>query len=310
LSTKARGRYRGRFAPSPSGPLHFGSLVAAVASYADARAAGGDWLLRIEDVDTPRTRAGAADAMLATLERLGFEWDGPVWHQSQRTSCYDEALGRLRALDRIFACACSRAERADDATSAIGERVYPGVCRHGIAASAASRKRRALRVHVDAAPIAFTDRLHGPQQQQLSVDVGDFVLRRSDGLHAYQLAVVVDDAAQEITDVVRGADLLASTPRQIFLQRLLGLPTPRYLHVPVATDSAGHKLSKATGAAALPAAALPALLAVWKFLEQPTPAERPASVADFWTWASANWRPLQLPRVAMRPAPPRIIDAA
>ena len=310
MSTKARGRYRGRFAPSPSGPLHFGSLVAAVASHADARAAGGDWLLRIEDVDTPRTRPGAADAILSTLEWLGFEWEGPVWHQSQRTSFYDEALERLRTLDRIYPCACSRAERNDDPQSAIGERVYPGMCRGGVDARIASRKRRALRVRVDASQVAFTDRLYGEQEQRLSVDVGDFVLRRSDGLHAYQLAVVVDDAAQGITDVVRGADLLASTPRQIFLQRLLNLPTPRYLHVPVATDGAGHKLSKATGAAALPAAPLPALLAAWKFLEQPTPAEPPVTVADFWTWASANWQPLQLPHVAMRPAPPRIIDAA
>ena len=310
MSTKACACYRGRFAPSPSGPLHFGSLVAAVASHADARAVDGEWLLRIEDVDTPRTRPGAADAMLATLERLGFEWDGPVWHQSQRTASYEEALGRLRELDRVYPCACSRAERAHDPVSSIGERVYPGVCRHGIDAGAAARKRRALRVRVDASPIEFTDRLYGAQQQRLSVDVGDCVLRRSDGLYAYQLAVVVDDAAQGITDVVRGADLLASTPRQIFLQRLLGMPTPRYLHVPVAADTAGRKLSKATGAAALPSAPLPGLMAAWKFLEQPAPAEPPASVAEFWTWARANWQPLQLPRVAMRPAPPRIIDAA
>ena len=248
--------------------------------------------------------------MLATLERLGFEWDGPVWHQSQRTASYEEALGRLRELDRVYPCACSRAERAHDPVSSIGERVYPGVCRHGIDAGAAARKRHALRLRVDASPIEFTDRLYGAQQQRLSVDVGDCVLRRSDGLYAYQLAVVVDDAAQGITDVVRGADLLASTPRQIFLQRLLGMPTPRYLHVPVAADSAGRKLSKATGAAALPSAPLPGLMAAWKFLEQPAPAEPPASVAEFWTWARANWQPLQLPRVAMRPAPPRIIDAA
>jgi glutamyl-Q tRNA(Asp) synthetase len=299
-------RYRGRFAPSPTGPLHFGSLVAAMASYADARAAHGEWLLRIEDVDTPRTRPGAADAILAALERLGFEWDGPVWHQSARTAAYDDALEQLRVTGYAYACACTRAERAADPASVIGERVYPGVCRDGIDAAAATRKRRAMRVRVDAAPIAFVDRLYGPQRQVLASDVGDFIVRRSDGLYAYQLAVVVDDAAQSITDVVRGADLLASTPRQIFLQRLLGVATPRYLHVPVAVDAQGRKLSKETGAAALPASQLAALLAAWQFLDQPVPDEPPRSVAEFWQWAQASWRPAALPRDAMRPAPRRV----
>jgi len=299
-------RYRGRFAPSPTGTLHFGSLVAAMASYADARAAHGEWLLRIEDVDTPRTRPGAVDAILAALERLGFEWDGPVWHQSARTACYDDALARLRATGHVYACACTRAERAADPVSAIGERVYPGVCRDGIEPAAAGRTRRAMRVRVDASPIAFVDRLYGPQRQTLASDVGDFVVRRSDQLYAYQLAVVVDDAAQAITDVVRGADLLASTPRQIFLQRLLGVASPRYLHVPVAVDARGRKLSKETGAAALPASALCALLTAWQFLEQPVPDEVPQSVAEFWSWAHSSWRPAELPRVAMRPAPRRV----
>jgi glutamyl-Q tRNA(Asp) synthetase len=299
-------RYRGRFAPSPTGPLHFGSLVAAMASYADARAAHGEWLLRIEDIDMPRARPGAADAILAALERLGFEWDGPVWHQSARTASYDDALEQLRATGHVYTCACTRAERAADPASAIGERVYPGVCRGGIEAAAAARKRRAIRVRVDPSPIAFVDRLYGPQRQALASDVGDFVVRRSDGLYAYQLAVVVDDAAQSVTDVVRGADLLASTPRQIFLQRLLGVASPRYLHVPVAVDAQGRKLSKETGAAALPASALSALLTAWRFLEQPVPDEVPQSVAEFWSWAQASWRPAQLPRVAMRPAPRRV----
>jgi len=161
-------------------------------------------------------------------------------------------------------------------------------------------------VRVDASPIAFVDRLYGEQRQTLASDVGDFVVRRSDGLYAYQLAVVVDDAAQSITDVVRGADLLASTPRQIFLQRLLGVASPRYLHVPVAVDEHGRKLSKETGAAALPASALTALLAAWRFLGQPVPDDAPQSVAEFWSWARASWRPAQLPRVAMRPAPRRV----
>jgi glutamyl-Q tRNA(Asp) synthetase len=306
VNTQAPVRYRGRFAPSPTGPLHFGSLVAAMASYADARAARGEWLLRIEDVDGPRSRPGAAGAILAALERLGFEWDGPVWQQSERTASYDEALEQLRATGHVYACACTRAERAGDLASLIGERVYPGVCRDGIGPAIAARKRRAFRVRVDASPITFVDRLYGPQRQTLASDVGDFVVRRSDGLYAYQLAVVVDDAAQSITDVVRGADLLASTPRQIFLQRLLGVASPRYLHVPVAVDAQGRKLSKETGAAALPAGALSTLLTAWQFLEQPVPDDAPQSVAEFWSWAHASWRPAQLPRVAMRPAPRRV----
>jgi glutamyl-Q tRNA(Asp) synthetase len=295
-------RYRGRFAPSPTGPLHFGSLIAALASYADARAAQGAWVVRIEDVDTPRARQGAGDRILTTLERLGFEWDGPVWRQSDRTKAYAEALGCLAARDLIYACVCTRRERAGDPVSPLGERIYPGVCRNGIAASTRDR-RRALRVRVPAATIAFTDRLYGELAQALARDVGDFVVRRSDGLFAYQLAVVVDDAAQAITDVVRGADLLASTPRQIFLQHALGVPTPRYLHVPVAIDAHGRKLSKQAGARALAGAPLDALCAAWRFLEQPAPRETPGSVAEFWSWAHAHWRPSRLPPAAMLPAP-------
>ena len=295
-------RYRGRFAPSPTGPLHFGSLVAAMASYADARAAHGEWLVRIEDVDTPRARPGAGDAILAALERLGFEWDGPVWRQSQREAAYEEALHALAAAGLAFPCACTRRERAGDPIGRIGERIYPGTCRAGLDAHHRTRPRTALRVRVPAAPIAFTDRLYGVQRQALGDDVGDFVVRRSDGLFAYQLAVVVDDAAQGITDVVRGADLLASTPRQIFLQRALGLPTPRYLHVPVAIDAHGAKLSKQTGARAL-ASALPALEAAWCFLQQPAPAQRPSSVREFWNFVHAHWQPARLPPVAMLPAP-------
>ena len=298
----ATARYRGRFAPSPTGPLHFGSLVAAMASYVDARAVDGEWLVRIEDVDAPRARQGAADAVLATLERLGFEWDGPVWRQSERTHRYAEALDRLRARSLVYACACTRGERAGDPRGRIGERIYPGVCRGGIDSSRAKRSRHALRVQVPPRAITFVDRLHGVQRQMLADDVGDFVVRRSDGLFAYQLAVVVDDGAQAITDVVRGADLLASTPRQIFLQRALGLPTPRYLHVPVAIDAHGRKLSKQSGARALPQAPLPALLAAWSFLEQRAPADMPSSVPEFWSFARLHWRPALLPPVAMLPA--------
>jgi len=238
----------GRFAPSPTGPLHFGSLVAAAASWLDARAAGGRWLVRIEDLDRPRVQPAAADEILRALEALGFEWDGEVVFQSTRQARYREALERLHA--HTFWCGCSRREIADSSLGLAvdGARIYPGTCRGGLAPG---RPARALRVRVPADEIRFVDRVQGPQAQVLSRDVGDFVLSRADGLIAYQLAVVVDDAAQGVTDVVRGADLLDSTARQIFLQRLLGVPTPRYLHVPVAVNAQGEKLSKQTGARAI-----------------------------------------------------------
>ncbi len=237
--------YRGRFAPSPTGPLHFGSLVAAAASWLDARAAGGRWLLRMEDLDSPRVQPGAAGEILGTLRQLGLHWDGEVTYQSARSARYDEALQRLSA--HTYWCGCTRREIADSSLglAADGAAIYPGTCRDGLPAG---RPRRALRLRVDDARIVFTDRVQGRREQVLSRDVGDFVLYRADGQHAYQLAVVVDDAAQGITDVVRGADLIDSTARQIYLQRLLGLPTPRYLHVPVAVNAAGEKLSKQTGA--------------------------------------------------------------
>ncbi|MEA3192031.1 MAG: glutamyl-Q tRNA(Asp) synthetase [Betaproteobacteria bacterium] len=233
----------GRFAPSPSGPLHFGSLVAALASWLDARAAGGRWLVRIEDLDEPRVQRGAADGILRTLERLGLYWDAEVVFQSRRTALYEQALTRLEG---TYLCGCSRREIADSAVSlaADGAQVYPGTCRAGLAQG---RTARALRIRV-AGTVSLVDRAQGPLNQDLERQVGDFVLRRADGQFAYQLAVVVDDADQGVTDVVRGADLLDSTPRQIYLQRLLGLPTPRYLHVPVAVDPRGEKLSKQTRA--------------------------------------------------------------
>lgn len=235
----------GRFAPSPSGPLHFGSLVAAAASWLDARAAGGRWLVRIEDLDRPRAQPGSADEILRTLEALGLQWDGEIVYQSRREPLYREALERLR--DHTYWCGCSRREIADSSLGLAvdGARIYPGTCRAGLAAD---RTARALRLRTSAAEIRFDDRVQGPQAQVLSRDVGDFVLYRADGLFAYQLAVVVDDASQGVTDVVRGADLLDSTARQIYLQRLLGAPMPRYLHVPVAVNANGEKLSKQTGA--------------------------------------------------------------
>jgi len=291
----------GRFAPSPTGPLHFGSLVAAVASYADARAAGGRWLLRIEDVDTPRTTPGAEDAIVRALAAHGFAWDGTVMRQSERTTAYQAALAHLAARHLVYDCACTRRDIAA-APVRHGEHIYPGTCRSGIPRSRARAARRSVRVRVPAATIAFVDRLQGPQSQDLTRDVGDFVVRRADGLFAYQLAVVVDDAAQGVTSVVRGADLLSSTPRQVFLQHALGLGTPSYLHVPVALDRAGHKLSKQTEAAPLTGDPCAALLRAWQFLDQPMPAQRPRDPAEFWRHAVASWTTARLPPVPMLPA--------
>ena len=263
----------GRFAPSPSGPLHFGSLLAALASWLDARAAAGRWLVRIEDLDRPRVRSGAADEILKTLERLGLYWDGEVIFQSRRIAVYERALAQLRD---TYLCGCSRREIADSAVSlaADGAQVYPGTCRGGLPAG---KSARALRVRVGGS-VSFTDRVQGRLEQDLEREVGDFVLRRGDGQFAYQLAVVVDDAAQGITDVVRGADLLESTPRQIYLQRLLGLATPRYLHVPVALDTGGEKLSKHSGARPIDRHDLQRAL---RFLGQP-PSETLAEAVRAW----------------------------
>jgi glutamyl-Q tRNA(Asp) synthetase len=291
--------YRGRFAPSPTGPLHFGSLIAALASWCDARANDGSWLVRIEDVDAPRSRQGAADAILRTLSAYGFEWDGPVVHQSERTALYQAALNALIERGLAFPCACTRRDLEHAPLGIGGERIYSGACRNGIAPG---QSGRAWRVRVTDQPTAFVDRLQGPQQQRLARDTGDFVIRRADALFAYQLAVVVDDAEQAITHVVRGADLLASTPRQIWLQQQLRLPTPSYLHHPIAVDAHGAKLSKQTGAAPLPANALPALALAWRFLEQPAPPPI-ASVAEFWQWAHRAWNPRLLPPVAALPVP-------
>jgi glutamyl-Q tRNA(Asp) synthetase len=302
-------RHCGRFAPSPTGPLHFGSLIAALASCCDARAAGGTWLVRIEDVDAPRSRRGAETAILAALERYGFAWDGPVVRQSERTGLYEAALERLRAQGSVYPCVCTRRENASAPVGAGGERVYPGTCRNGIPEDRRKRVPHAWRIRVPSDPaqssVAFRDRLQGLQTQDLARDVGDFVVRRADGLFAYQLAVVVDDAAQGVTHVVRGADLLASTPRQIFLQRTLGLAVPAYLHHPVALDRAGAKLSKQSHAAPLPDDPLPALFAAWQFLDQPLAqgSARPASVAEFWSSAVASFDPARLPPVGALPAP-------
>jgi glutamyl-Q tRNA(Asp) synthetase len=262
-------RYTGRFAPSPTGPLHFGSLVAALASWLDARAAGGMWLLRMEDLDKPREVPGAADEILRQLEGLGLEWDGPVQYQSTRSARYAEALEALERRGATYPCGCTRSEIADSALAIDGARIYPGTCRAGLAPG---RRARAVRVRTVATPVRFVDRLQGEIVQSVEREVGDFVLRRADGLIAYQLAVVIDDADQGITDVVRGADLLDSTPRQIWLQRLLGYPTPRYLHVPIALTAGGEKLSKQTGAQPVDVAnPMRELARALAFLGQPVP---------------------------------------
>lgn len=234
--------YVGRFAPSPTGPLHFGSLVAALASYLEARSAKGKWLLRMEDLDRPREQPGAADAILRALDALGLHWDGAVEYQSRRSAFYRDALARLE--EHTYPCGCTRSEIADSALAIDGARVYGGSCRRGLPPG---KTARAIRIRAEG-QIGFVDRVQGSQAQQLERDVGDFVLWRADGQFAYQLAVVVDDARQGVTDVVRGADLLDSTARQIYLQQRLGYPAPRYLHVPVAVNAAGEKLSKQTGA--------------------------------------------------------------
>ena len=242
--------YRGRFAPSPTGPLHAGSLATALASWLDARAAGGTWLIRIEDLDPPRIVPGAIQDILETLARCGLESDEPVVFQSTRQSFYEAAFSRLQAARLVYGCACSRKDVDEVIEAQSGRRagVYPGTC----AAGAASGKPiRAYRARVPDEHCCFVDRAAGEYTPHLKRDVGDFVVRRADGLWAYQLAVVVDDSEQGITDIVRGGDLLDNTPRQIYLQRALGWSTPRYLHVPLVLDAAGEKLSKQTGAIAI-----------------------------------------------------------
>ncbi|MDB5753888.1 MAG: uncharacterized protein JWR56_316, partial [Massilia sp.] len=243
--------YIGRFAPSPTGPLHAGSLVAALASYLDARVHNGTWMVRIEDVDEGRSVPGAAEGMLALLQQLGMQWDGEVLWQSRRGAVYQAAFDTLGA--HAYPCGCNRREIADSrlGTAPDGSAIYPGTCRAGLAPGKSMRSLRLRVPEPGADAISFVDRFAGKVEQHLALEAGDFVLKRADGFWAYQLAVVVDDAAQGVTDVVRGADLLDSTPRQIYLQRVLDLPTPRYLHVPVLRNEHGEKLSKQTAAAAV-----------------------------------------------------------
>ena len=291
----ANSHYVGRFAPSPTGPLHFGSLIAAVASYCEAKNHGGKWLLRMEDLDRPREMAGASDEILHTLEAFGFEWNGEILYQSQRNDAYAEVLNNLQNKQLVYRCTCTRKEIADSTSNfGIDGAIYPKNClQNPIKANSPF----AWRVETQDINIHFNDAIQGEITQNLCKVIGDFILKRADGLFAYQLAVVVDDAEQGITHVVRGADLLASTPRQIYLQQLLGLPTPNYAHVPVAVNQAGEKLSKQTLAAPIDATKTNQLYNALNFLGQAPPSHlQAATLADIWQWAHVNWNLSQVPR--------------
>ena len=302
----------GRFAPSPTGPLHFGSLIAATASYLSAKTKNGQWLLRIEDVDTQREQKGATQSIINSLEAYGFKWDGEITYQSQRSKYYQEALNTLG--DLIYPCSCTR--KSLMASTGSYSYIYPGFCRKGMTNQDA--QNHSIRVLTDEKPVCFVDQcqeskndkahpptftwsLKKPQKlcQNINKEVGDFILKRTDGLWAYQLAVVVDDALQGITEVVRGADLFDNTPRQIYLQGLLGYPQPSYLHFPVAVDDSGKKLSKQNLS---PEISLDQkreiLVSTLDFLgQQPPQASEFSTLVDLWKWALQNWDIESIPKV-------------
>ena len=275
--------YKGRFAPSPTGPVHFGTLVAAVGSYLQAKKNNGDWLIRMEDVDITRKIEGADTDILNTLEAFGFEWQGEVIYQSKQNSHYQQALNQLISQSLIFPCVCSRKQLAE-----FDSDIYPGHCRHR---NLAEKNEHALRVRAKNIGIEFNDIVMGKQKQNIEQQCGDFIIKRRDGLFAYQLAVVVDDALQNITEVVRGADLLDSTARQIYLQQLLVYPTPDYCHLPLAVDAGGNKISKSEGATKVDIKNREELICnVLKFLNQEPPADLSAShINDIWKWAIDHW---------------------
>ena len=285
--------YIGRFAPTPSGHLQFGSLVAALASYLDARSVGGRWLMRMEDLDPPREEPGAQAAILKALESYGFEWDGEVVRQSDRHDAYAEVLNRLFNQGLAYACTCSRKQLEPY------HGIYPGFCRN----AGHDTKDAAIRLRVPELEYHFIDRVQGEYRQHLGREVGDFVIRRRDGLYAYQLAVVLDDAWQGITDIVRGADLLDSTPRQLYLQELLGLPQPRYLHIPLITQPDGHKLGKSYRSPPLTEdQATPLLLRALRALGHNPGAELAyATPREVLNWGIAHWDAVLIPRTLNLP---------
>ncbi|HGO7593814.1 TPA: tRNA glutamyl-Q(34) synthetase GluQRS [Neisseria meningitidis] len=291
--------YTGRFAPSPTGLLHIGSLLTAAASYADARSNGGKWLVRMEDLDPPREMPGAASHILHTLEAFGFEWDGEVAYQSHRYALYEETLCRLQTAGLVYPCHCSRKDWQAGARRGADGFVYNGRCRHPGQRPAPQGKQPAWRIRVPDRDIGFSDGIVGGYAQNLARDIGDFVLLRADGYWAYQLAVVADDAEQGVTHIVRGQDLLVSTPRQIYLQQCLGVPTPQYAHLPLLTNAQGQKWSKQTLAPALDLNRREQLLRqVFRYLKLPEAPEtdRPAELLD---WAVAHWDMDKVPKHAI-----------
>lgn len=283
--TREPATYVGRFAPSPTGPLHFGSLVAATASYLQAKAKKGRWLLRIEDIDPPRAQPGAVDTILRALQRYGFEWHSDVIYQSSSHAEHELALRSLLDQEFAYPCGCSRRDLADAPRGPLGT-IYPGTCRQGC-----DRPETAIRLRTSDELVCFVDGLQGPQTQNLERDSGDFIIRRRDGLIAYHLAVVVNDALEGITEIVRGIDLMDSTPRQIWLQRLLGFQTPNYLHIPVVTQPNGDKLSKLTGAKAIPMDDVSRALygALVALQQEPPEFLRRGPIPDIWQWALESW---------------------
>lgn len=300
--------YRGRFAPSPTGTLHFGSLIAAIGSYLQARVNQGEWWVRIEDIDPPREVAGASDAILTSLEAHGLVWDR-LCYQHDRLDHYAMALEKLQQIGQVYPCTCSRREIAASTGQEEGPRVYPGTCRDKTVVTGA---RYALRIDTRNSTIQFEDGIQGRQSFPLHRISGDFVLRRADGLFSYQLAVAIDDTEQGMTEIVRGYDLIDSTARQMYLHRLLGLSSPAYAHLPVALDpETGRKLSKQTSARPLDDSI--AATNVWDVLDflgqNPPPALRHTDLAELWHWAITNW---QLDTVPARPGieiePSRLSD--
>jgi len=278
--------YVGRFAPSPTGPLHFGSLVAAMSSYLEAKSNHGKWLLRIEDLDPPREIAGSADQIITDLESFGFEWDDDIVYQSTHNDLYQDVINTLLEKDLAFYCECSRKELSQQASHS-NEIIYPGNCSHK---HLAPNKGLAIRLKVPNETIRFIDEIKGPQSQQLKEKVGDFVIKRKDGLFAYQLAVVIDDAEQNITHIMRGEDLLDSTPRQIQIQRYLSLATPQYAHTPLVMGSDNKKFSKSSPGSKPLDISLQTLLDSWHFLKQSKVNTHDFdSTESFWSWVIKNW---------------------
>lgn len=291
--------YIGRFAPSPTGPLHLGSLYTALASFLDARSRQGLWLLRIDDIDTPRNAPGAIDRILTTLDAYGLCWDGGVYFQSDHLADYEQVLFELQQADRLYPCTCSRKMLAELPTTPAAHDIYPGLCRDR--QTPPSGKPHAWRVRSDDRDIAFEDALQGMICQNLAAEHGDFILKRKEGIVSYQLACVIDDHLQQVTHVVRGHDLVDSTPKQIFLQQLIGLPTPSYMHVPIIADKLGYKLSKQTQAASVamnePHRIIFQLL---ELLQQNPPRQLwGAGCAELLEWAVQNWNPAPLAKTAV-----------